>query len=190
MIAPERYIQLGLPLDYFQIAQEISSLTTNTIPTVDIGTAYMDAKTSVEEFRIAMSKLAKGLKCSHVCRPGTGIKNPDRILEKYSKSGVVPTDILGAKLIAPSLQQMYRLARQIPRHFTILQFKDRVIEPQRTGYRDLQFVIQFKTMPVELKICHQIFDEIDSVEHKVYEITRSFQGITNIPIRQFHTKLC
>jgi hypothetical protein len=184
MTSPEIYTQLGLPLDYYQIVKTITELSTNEIPSTDVGTAYMDAKANVEVFRTAMSKLAKGLKCQHFCRPGVGIKNPDRILEKYSKSGVIPTDILGAKLIVSSLQQMYFLAKQIPRHYPVLQFKDRIVEPQRTGYRDLQFVINFKGSPVELKICHQIFDEIDSVEHKVYEITRSFQGITNIPLRQ------
>ena len=110
------------------------------------------------------------LSCS--CRPGNGVKDPTRILEK-AYSSPVPLDFLSGKIVAISLARVYEIAQEVPKHFTVCGFSDRFLNPQRSGYRDLQFQIDLGGQHIaELKIVHQKINELDEIEHQIYEILR------------------
>ena len=106
------------------------------------------------------------------CRPGNGVKNPTRILEK-ALGNPVPLDFLGGKIVAGSLTRVYEIAERIPDHFTVRYFSDRFLNPQQSGYRDLQFQIELKGQHIaELKVVHLKINELDEIEHYMYEIIR------------------
>ena len=106
------------------------------------------------------------------CRPGNGVKNPTRILEK-ALGNPVPLDFLGGKIVAGSLARVYEIAERIPDHFTVRYFSDRFLNPQQSGYRDLQFQIELKGQHIaELKVVHLKINELDEIEHYMYEIIR------------------
>lgn len=106
------------------------------------------------------------------CRPGDGVKNPARILEKAFNEEV-PLDFLGGKIIALTIKQIYEIAQEIPRYFEVCGFKDRFEVAQKSGYRDLQFQVKLKHGHIaELKVVHRAIDELDAIEHRIYEIVR------------------
>lgn len=106
------------------------------------------------------------------CRPGNGVKDPTRILEK-AYSSPVPLDFLGGKIVASSLARVYEIAQEVPKHFTVCGFSDRFLNPQRSGYRDLQFQIDLSGQHIaELKVVHYKINELDEIEHQIYEILR------------------
>jgi hypothetical protein len=113
------------------------------------------------------------------CRSGNGIKNPARILEKAyifengSSRTKIPLDFLGGKIIAPTLKRIYEIAQYVSEHFTVQGFNDRFETPEKSGYRDLQFHVEIANGHIaELKIVHRAIDELDAIEHRIYEIRR------------------
>ena len=47
------------------------------------------------------------------------------------------------------------------------------MNPQQSGYRDLQFQIELKGQHIaELKVVHLKINELDEIEHYMYEIIR------------------
>ncbi len=152
--------------NYPQIITQIGSLPQ----------AYATAKRLESIFRERVHACAAELGLSWACRPNNGIKNPDRILEKAVRD-VIPLDMLAGKLIVNSVQTAYTIGVQLERYFNIVAFKDRVIEPQRSGYRDLQFIVAIESQHLaELKIVHQELDTFDTIEHDIYEIVRKLQN--------------
>jgi hypothetical protein len=146
-----------------------------TQPTL-VAQAYADAKQLEPSFRSDIQRVASELGVQGQCRPNTGIKSAERILEKMI-NGVVPVDMLGAKLIVTTLEQAYELASRVPQFFTVKSFKDRFLQPRSSGYADLQFIVAItQTHYAELKIVLTAFDELDAIEHRIFEIVRSLQA--------------
>ena len=82
---------------------------------------------------------------------------------------------MGCKLIAKSLDEMYQISEKIFDNFEVKAYRDRIIQPQVSGYRDLQFVINISGHPCELKVVHNLLNQLDKYEHKVYELARSIE---------------
>jgi ppGpp synthetase/RelA/SpoT-type nucleotidyltranferase len=156
-----------------QFPENIQQLPNSDLKQNNLLTAYLNAKHLQRGFVQLVQHLAVELRCAYGSRP-KGIKDADRIFEKMRKSRQIPTDMLGGKLIATNVRQMYELAGQLAQRSDvfIVQFKDRVAEPQLTNYRDLQFHIQIENHIAEIKIVHAELDAIDPTEHRIYEITR------------------
>ncbi len=175
------FVNHGLALFAFTISdnlrrnfpENIRQLPNSDLKQNNLLTAYLDAKRLRRDFAELINGLGITLKCPSGSRPN-GFKDADRIFEKMRKSRQVPTDILGGKLIAKDVRQMYDLAQQLDNNpnLRIVQFKDRVFQPQVTKYRDLQFHIQIENHVAEIKIVHAELDAIDATEHRIYEITR------------------
>lgn len=71
------------------------------------------------------------------------------------------------------MKQVYEVAQEIPKHFEVCGFKDRFETPQKSGYRDLQFQVKLNQGHIaELKVVHRAIDELDAIEHRIYEIVR------------------
>jgi hypothetical protein len=144
--------------------------------------AYATAKRLEPVFRETVRNCASNLGLLWACRPNSGIKNPDRILEKAVRD-VIPLDMLGGKLIVNSLQMAYEVAVLLEQFFEIVAFKDRFVSPQRSGYRDLQFIVAIeKQHYAELKIVHQELDGFDAIEHDIYEIVRKLQNKVTLSV--------
>lgn len=135
---------------------------------------YAKAKSNLPRFRVYMEGLGKEFHCTASIRPN-GIKNLDRVFEKYYPSYQIPVDILGGKLVVNSLRRMYEISRKLPEYFDIVAFKDRCIYHQDNGYRDLQFIVNYEDHLCEIKIMHVLIDNIDKYEHRLYEIRRSIE---------------
>ena len=179
----ETYLEQGLTQEHLGIALELEKLNHGVpVQLEDAGKAYRTALGLADQFRDEIARLAEILKVErYACRPGTGVKNAERILLKYAQTELVSIDMLGAKLVVSNVSRMYQVASLLPEYLNVVGFKDRVVEPVVSGYQDLQFQVLFKRHIVEVKFLHTLFDEADTVEHKIYEITRSIGNESNSP---------
>ena len=140
---------------------------------LDAVTAYALAKTQARAFAIKLQSVAETFGCAVQCRPGTGLKDPARYLEKAIANGSTPTDILAAKFIVPTLEAAYSIALKLPEQFEVRNFNDRFLNPRASGYRDLQFQVRFAGVLAEIKMVIDSLDELDASEHRIYEVVRS-----------------
>ena len=108
-------------------------------------------------------------------RPGN-VKSLDRTVEKYQGADrVLPLDMLAGKVVVPSLRDLYCVALQMGSAFEVVAYRDRVLRPQKSGYRDLHFVVNIHGHYAELKVMHAFFDQVDAYEHRLYEIRRGLE---------------
>lgn len=138
---------------------------------------YADAAIRVEELRRIVTAFSEEHGCDFGIRPN-GVKSISRIYQKFhekSDEERIPIDILGCKLIANSLDEMYQISEKVFDNFDVRAYRDRIIQPQVSGYRDLQFVIGISGHPCELKIVHNLLNQLDKYEHKIYELARSIE---------------
>ncbi|MFC6619679.1 hypothetical protein [Deinococcus radiophilus] len=151
-------------------------------PRSDLLQVYTQARGLAGSFaeRLAAARWPAGAVAQ--VRP-SGVKRLDRMVEKYlysKRALVVPLDMLGAKVVVDSVWDMYDVASQVQSVFPVVGYRDRVVRPQSSGYRDLQFVVNAGTEAqphyAELKVMHRLIDELDGYEHKLYEIRRELQA--------------
>ena len=109
-------------------------------------------------------------------RPGN-VKSLDRTVEKYQGADrVLPLDMLAGKVVVPSLSDLYGAALLVGSAFEVVAYRDRMRRPQKSGYRDLHFVLNIHGHYAELKIMHAFFDQVDAYEHRLYEIRRGLEA--------------
>jgi hypothetical protein len=153
-------------------------------PYVDLVQAYDAAKILAPKFYQALEEFGKSHGVAVRGRPSQ-LKDGNRLLEKAAFIQKIPLDILGGTIICNTLVNMYSIMNYINHTFKIVSFRDRLIKPVSSGYRDIQLIIEYKSHLIELKIAHRWFQEIDKYEHKTYEIQRSiearFKGSEVIP---------
>lgn len=147
-------------------------------PEQDLIRAYTQARQLAGPFeeRLRLAKWPGGVQAQ--ARPNK-VKSLERLVEKYLYARtalVVPVDILGAKVVVDSLWGMYDVAAYVQRVFPVVAYRDRVVRPQSSGYRDLQFVLDVNGHYTELKVMHAMIDELDGFEHRLYEIRRGLQA--------------
>lgn len=152
-------------------------------PEPDFFKAYAAAKARADQFRGQVEAFGARLNVSATTRPGD-VKRLERIVEKYTTSLALPLDLLGAKVVVNSLSKLYEVADSVDGHFEVVAYKDRILSPQKSGYRDVQFIVSgagkagTEETPhyAELKIMHASFDEMDAYEHRLYEIRRGLEA--------------
>ena len=144
-------------------------------PQADALKAHAEARTHLAEFSARLQQLSEQTGTPHQQRPG-GVKGLERYVEKYLEYDVVPLDILAAKLVFPTLLAVYRAAEQLAAVFSVVAFRDRFLNPQKSGYRDLQVVVDLGGHLAEVKLCHQLFDDLDVHEHKLFEMRRTLEA--------------
>jgi hypothetical protein len=144
-------------------------------PQNDALKAHAEARTHLAEFSARLQQLGERTGTSPQQRPG-GVKGLERYVEKYLEYDVVPLDILAAKLVFPNLLSVYRAAEHLGPVFSVVAFRDRFLKPRESGYRDLQVVIELGGHLAEVKLCHQLFDDLDVHEHKLFEMRRSLEA--------------
>lgn len=144
-------------------------------PQADALKAHAEARTHLAEFSARLQRLSEQTGTAHQQRPG-GVKGLERYVEKYLEYDVVPLDILAAKLVFPTLLAVYQAAEQLGAVFTVVAFRDRFLNPRKSGYRDLQVVIDLGGHLAEVKLCHHLFDDLDIHEHKLFEMRRTLEA--------------
>ena len=87
---------------------------------------------------------------------------------------------MAAKVVVGSLNKLYEVADSVAAHFDVVAYKDRVLVPQKSGYRDVQFIVAVagagQPHYAELKVMHTMYDELDVYEHRLYEIRRGLEA--------------
>jgi hypothetical protein len=108
-------------------------------------------------------------------------KDDVRALAKIAKrnwDGSLLHDLVGAKIQFEQVADMYRAldaVRNDP-ELTIVDFSDRLANPQDSGYRDLQLNVRLPNGHVaELRLHLTHIDEVASYEHALYEVRRDFE---------------
>lgn len=149
-------------------------------PQRDFFALYAAARNRAPAFREAVRAFGARRGVQADTRPGD-VKRLDRIVEKYSVSLEQPLDLLGGKVVVGSLRHLYEVAFTVPEHFEVVAYRDRVLRPQKSGYRDLQFVVALGGTGgpphyAELKVLHTLFDQMDGFEHRLYEIRRGLEA--------------
>lgn len=157
-------------------------------PQRDFFALYAAARNRADSFREAVWAFGARQGVQANTRPGD-VKRLERIVEKYSVSLELPLDLLGGKVVVGSLRQLYEVAFAVPEHFEVVGYCDRTLVPQRSGYRDLQFVVAVGSggeQPhyAELKVLHTLFDQMDGFEHHLYEIRRSLEAKERDKLRE------
>jgi WD40 repeat protein len=143
----------------------------------DLVDAYRAAKRHAARFAEQLQQFGKAHGARVRIRPGSGIKDANRSVEKLlNKPGGLPTDLLGGTLIVDSMARMYELAERLEEAFEVVGFRDRMIYRVRSQYGDLQFSVMLEGHLAEVKVVHDLFQQIDRYEHRVYEIQRSLDA--------------
>ncbi|MFC4454496.1 hypothetical protein [Deinococcus sonorensis] len=158
-------VQRRYPVDTAQVTQ----------PETNFLELYAAAKRYAGQFQQQVEAFGQQVGFPAMSRPGN-VKSLDRIVEKYQGADrVLPLDMLAGKVVVPDLQSMYEVALQVGDHFEVLAFRDRIRRPQKSGYRDLHFIVNVLGHFAELKIMHVFFDEVDAYEHRLYELRRGLE---------------
>lgn len=148
-------------------------------PERDFFVAYAAARARAGAFGAQVQHLGTSMGVAATARPG-GVKSLERLVEKYTLSLTLPLDLLGGKVVVGSLRELYGVAERLDEFFPVVAYKDRILSPQKSGYRDVQFIVAVEGTGLphyaEIKVMHRVFDELDVHEHKLYEIRRSLEA--------------
>jgi hypothetical protein len=147
-------------------------------PERDLIRAYAQARRLAEGFAERLAAAQWPAAAVSQTRPN-GVKSLERIVEKYlySQNALqVPLDMLAGKIVVTSLWNLYDVALHVAQVFPVVGYRDRVVRPQASGYRDLQFILNVDGHYAELKVMHRFIDELDAYEHRLYEIRRSLKA--------------
>lgn len=164
-------------------------------PETDFFVAYAAAKARAEGFRGQVEAFGAQLGgrpegVAATVRPGE-VKRLERVVEKYTTSLALPLDLLGAKVVVDSLDKLYEVADSVNAQFDVVAYKDRVLAPQKSGYRDVQFIVSVPGLGhphyAELKIMHTLYDQLDVYEHRLYEIRRGLEARSKDQLRELQT---
>ncbi|MBB5234315.1 hypothetical protein [Deinococcus budaensis] len=141
----------------------------------DVERAYAQALELSNTFLTRLTTFGEQIQQRAMPRP-SGIKTWERTFEKADAYGLVPLDILAGKYVFQDLRALYGAACRLEDVFQVRAFQDRFLQPQPSGYRDLQFVVTVEGHCAEVKLCHAAFDELDSYEHDLYKIRRKLEA--------------
>ena len=184
-MSPQRALDAGLSPELAGLAASVQAqypVDTDDVeqPESNFLELYASAKKSVGVFQGQLEEFGQAVGFPALSRPG-GIKSLDRIVEKYQGTDrSLPLDLLAGKVVVPNMRDLYRVAAQVGGHFEVVAYRDRVLRPQSSGYRDLHFIVNVSGHTVsghyaELKVMHTFFDRVDGYEHRLYEIRRGLE---------------
>jgi hypothetical protein len=177
----EKALEQGLP----QAIAKISASLTEKYPdsaeamqkSADLVGVYYEARGLSAHFGEQVQHFAQLVGGVAQMRPN-GIKSLERSVEKIYGTKLMPLDLLAGKVIFENLMDLYHAAEQMEHGFVVVAFRDRFAEPQRSGYRDLQFIVELEGgLRAELKIMLHELDSLDVFEHRIYEIVRTLHNL-------------
>ncbi|QHS58352.1 eCIS core domain-containing protein [Chitinophaga agri] len=98
-----------------------------------------------------------------------------KVRDEYAGDASWLVDIAGGKIVFPSLEGIYQALQVIKNKFgaRIIKVKDRFVDPQQSGYRDVLMSIKMSNGHIaELRLHLEQIDKVASLEHPIYEVKR------------------
>ncbi|WP_244991284.1 WXG100-like domain-containing protein [Saccharothrix coeruleofusca] len=118
------------------------------------------------------------------------VRAADKIAE-YRGDAAKLTDLVGSKIQYETVADAYaglgalldRIARE-GSGVSVVKFRDRFLNPQDSGYRDLQLSVRLElddgtSHVAELRLHVVAMDEVADFEHALYEVRRDFQALAD-----------
>lgn len=177
----EKALEQGLPEAIAKISLELTEKYPDSVEVDqklgDLVGIYYEARDLSASFAEQVQGFAQLTDGVAQMRPN-GIKSLERCVEKIYGTQLIPMDLLAGKIIFENLTDLYHAAQQIEHRFMVVAFRDRFAEPQRSGYRDLQFIVELEGgLCAELKIMLRELDSLDAFEHRIYEVVRTLHNL-------------
>ncbi|MBY8872202.1 hypothetical protein K7640_10155 [Micromonospora sp. PLK6-60] len=101
-------------------------------------------------------------------------------VKKYNGDASLLTDLAAAKVIFTNLSDLYRALESLSNNpaLRILEFEDRFVEPQRSGYRDILMTVRTSGGHVaEFRLHLKAVEDVATWEHSLYEVTRDLKAV-------------
>lgn len=158
----------------------------------DLNTLYLDAPHAQAELTQLLYLTAEN---SHT-QPVIGqIKSRERaeqkVVGKLEGDASRLTDIVRGSIIADSLEDLMTSFHQLEQQARIVQLKNRFAEPKRSGYRDLNLLVELpqtgmiaevqlhlrKIADIKSGIEHQVYQEVQGIEYQASQQSRPLSDI-------------
>jgi hypothetical protein len=150
--------------------------------TADLDKLYADAEVATTELSKVIDDVLSDQNLSKAggrkeMRPG--LKGRERaeqkVRDEYAGDASSLVDLAGGKIVFPSLEGIYQALLVIKNKFgaRIIKVKDRFVDPQQSGYRDVLMSIKMSNGHIaELRLHLEQIDKVASFEHPIYEVKR------------------
>ncbi|SCF39790.1 hypothetical protein GA0070563_11166 [Micromonospora carbonacea] len=99
---------------------------------------------------------------------------------KYRGNVALLTDLAAAKVSFRNVSDVYTALDAIGGNsaFDVVEFDDRFVNPQASGYRDLQLMLRTSSGHVaEFRLQLAALDEVASWEHTLYKVRRDLKAL-------------
>ncbi|MDH6462154.1 hypothetical protein M2302_002329 [Micromonospora sp. A200] len=146
---------------------------------------YQEAVVAQAEVTALAERLASRAGEGATAKPRPGPKDRQRAEDKVIKYGSdvsLLTDLAAAKVVFTRLQDLYQALRQLQSEpgVRVVEFEDRFISPQASGYRDVQMMLRTANGHVaEFRLHLAALDEVATWEHALYKVRRDLKGIAD-----------
>jgi (p)ppGpp synthase/HD superfamily hydrolase len=171
------------------VSERILSKTQKNKPlqtTKNIDDLYFQANVANAELKKITENIAKKTNGQAGFRPSninSGLKGKERTLEKinsdYAGDASKILDIAGSKIVYNNVDDLYNALSKISKELDILVFKDRILNPLSTGYRDILMNLKMKNGHiVEFRLHLKEMDEAAEIGHNFYNQRRSLEALS------------
>ncbi|MEU5938241.1 toxin glutamine deamidase domain-containing protein [Micromonospora sp. NPDC047548] len=146
---------------------------------------YQEAVVAQDEVAALAERLASRAGGSATAEPRPGPKDRQRAEDKVSKYRFdvsLLTDLAAAKVVFTRLDDVYQALGelQLEPGVRIVEFEDRFISPQASGYRDVQMMLRTANGHVaEFRLHLAALDEVATWEHALYEVRRDLKAVAD-----------
>lgn len=150
-----------------------------------------DAKNAMlREFAQLIAGDAEGVKVKSREVPKSKVRAADKI-DGYKGHADKLNDLVGSIVQYRTVDQAYQgLAKVLEESrrpgskIQVVDFSDRFLDPQKSGYRDLQMNVKLdlgdgQYHVAELRLHVKSIDDVADYEHALYEVRRDFQAVAN-----------
>ncbi|MEV0805201.1 toxin glutamine deamidase domain-containing protein [Micromonospora sp. NPDC050200] len=146
---------------------------------------YQEAVVAQVEVTALAERLAGRAGGSATAEPRPGPKDRQRAEDKVSKYRFdvsLLTDLAAAKVVFTRLDDLYQALGELRSDpgVRIVEFEDRFISPQVSGYRDVQMMLRTANGHVaEFRLHLAALDEVATWEHALYEVRRDLKAVAD-----------
>jgi hypothetical protein len=150
----------------------------------DLDQLYREAAQATSELHEFIERLAKQTNGTPQFR--SKLKDVERVLEKmdlyYAGDASRVTDITAGRIVYDKLEDLYRALDEIHTDPQFTFFKDRFLEPQKSGYRDILMNVELSNGHIgELRLEVGPMNRAAEIEHQLYEMRRPIEDL-NCPL--------
>ncbi|MGK5442954.1 toxin glutamine deamidase domain-containing protein [Micromonospora sp. URMC 105] len=146
---------------------------------------YEEAVVAQAEVTALAERLARRAGGGAIAKPRPGPKDRQRAEDKiikYRSDVSLLTDLAAAKVVFNRLEDLYQALRELQAEpgVSIVEFDDRFISPQSSGYRDVQMMLRTANGHVaEFRLHLAALDEVAAWEHALYKVRRDLKAVAD-----------